>query len=177
MIRASMVTALLVAGSVAHAQAPSSAPAKKAAAAKKEDERTAVIGVLDKRLGTTEEFTLKPGGTFHFGRIDGVMKTCERTAPWEQPKQSGAFMVLVETPVARTKQEQVKPRTIFSGWLFAESPSLNPLQHPVYDVWLKSCAMNFPDKAPEKDMGSRTASAGSPSSTRGATETTGGTPK
>jgi hypothetical protein len=33
---------------------------------------------------------------------------------------------------------------VFSGWLFKNSPSLNVVEHPVYDVWVKDCAMKFP---------------------------------
>ena len=33
---------------------------------------------------------------------------------------------------------------VFSGWLFRNSPSLNVVEHPIYDVWVKSCAMSFP---------------------------------
>ena len=107
-------------------------------------ERTAVIGVLDKRLGTTAEFTLKPGERFSFGRISGILRGCEKTQPFERP-QSGAFVQVVERPLTLQGQSQAPLKTVFSGWLFAESPSLNPFVHPVYDVWLKSCTMRFPD--------------------------------
>ncbi|MFN7177141.1 MAG: DUF2155 domain-containing protein, partial [Thermaurantiacus sp.] len=121
-----------------------SAPAAPAA-----DGREAVIGVLDKRLGRTEFFTLKPGERFRFGDISGVMRTCERTAPWERPLQSGAFVQVAETPRQhRRGAGDAQSRMIFSGWLFAESPSLNPMRHPVYDVWLKSCTMRFPETPP-----------------------------
>jgi hypothetical protein len=111
------------------------------------NERTAVLGVLDKRLGTTAEFTLKPGERFRFGRLSGILRSCERTQPHERP-QSGAFVQVAETPTPRQGQPAPQPRLVFSGWIFAESPSLNPFQHPVYDVWLKSCTMRFPDAPP-----------------------------
>jgi hypothetical protein len=103
--------------------------------------------VLDKRLGTTAEFTLKPGERFRFGRLAGILRSCERTQPHELP-QSGAFVQVAETAAARQGQPAPQPRLVFSGWIFAESPSLNPFQHPVYDVWLKSCTMRFPDGPP-----------------------------
>lgn len=107
-------------------------------------ERTALIAVLDKRLGTTADFTLKPGERFAFGRISGVLRTCERTQPFERT-QSAAFIQVAEQPPAAQNQPAPPPKLLFSGWLFAESPSLNPFVHPVYDVWLKSCTMRFPD--------------------------------
>jgi len=123
-------------------------------------ERTAVIAALDKRLGTTAEFTLKPGERFTFGRLQGVLRSCERTQSFER-KQSAAFVQLVEQPPAGGGRAAPGPVLIFSGWLFAESPSLNPVTHPVYDVWLKSCTMRFPDgpKAPSSSTGRKGPSA------------------
>ena len=151
--------------------APAAPPAAKAAPAPQPaartragvaplSERTAVIAALDKRLGTTGEFTLKPGQRFTFGRLSGVLRTCERTQPFER-KQSSAFVQLVEQPLASGGQAAGKPVLVFSGWLFAESPSLNPVVHPVYDVWLKSCTMRFPDgpKAPSSSTGRKNPSA------------------
>ena len=139
--------ALLTVGMPAAGQEPrAAAPAPAARAAPRAappSERTAVVAALDKRLGTTAEFTLKPGERFTFGRLQGTLRSCERTQPFER-KQSAAFVQLVEQPPA-TGGRDAKPVLIFSGWLFAESPSLNPVVHPVYDVWLKSCTMRFPD--------------------------------
>lgn len=136
-------------------------------------ERIAVIGVLDKRVGETEEFTLRPGESFDFRRLHGVLQTCDHSAPWER-KQSAAFVQVTETPRPRTRGEDVRPRTIFSGWLFAESPSLNPVSHPVYDVWLKSCTIVRPEGPKRSGTGSDSkASAGSPSGREQSTETSG----
>ncbi len=144
---AALLLAAPAVGQPVEKAAPAAAPKAVTAAAKAEapkDERVAVIGALDKRLGTTAEFTLKPGERFSFGRLTGVLQTCEKTQPFER-KQSAAFVQIIDTPRPLTRGEQPKPRQVFSGWLFAESPSLNPMQHPVYDVWLKSCTMRFPD--------------------------------
>jgi hypothetical protein len=147
---------------VAPARASANAARTAAANTPAADAREAVIGVLDKRLGRTEFFTLKPGERFRFGDLSGVLRTCERTAPWERPTQSGAFVQVAETPrQIRRGDRAAQPRMIFSGWLFAESPSLNPMRHPVYDVWLKSCAMRFPDTPPPA-----TAAAGQPAPAR-----------
>lgn len=108
------------------------------------DARQAVIGVLDKRLGKTENFTLKPGETFQFGRISGVLRTCETSKPYE-PKQSAAFLQVEEQGQALGGRAAPAAKQIFSGWLFAEANSRNPMIHPVYDVWLKSCTMYAPE--------------------------------
>lgn len=105
---------------------------------------SAVIGVLDKRLGTTTEFRLKPGEKFEFGRLAGVMHVCEQTLPHEF-KQTAAFVQVSEQPPAPRAGQTAPRRMIFSGWMFQESPSLNPFKHSVYDVWLKSCTIRVPD--------------------------------
>lgn len=173
MIRRPALTAILLLASPALAQAP--APAAKAPGTQVQDIQApagqapqpgratgteAVIGVLNKRLSTTAEFRLKPGEKFAFDRLSGVMHACERTAPWETRQEQGAFVQLVESPPAMTRTEKPPaPRTIFSGWLFARSPSLNPVRHPVYDVWIKSCTMDFPD-GPASESGSRSRTSG-----------------
>lgn len=104
----------------------------------------AVIGVLNKRTGNTAEFALKPDDHFEWGRISGVLRACEATAPWEEP-QTAAFLQVTATTAQLRKKTEAKPKQIFSGWLFLEAPSLNPFVHPVYDVWLKSCTIKSPD--------------------------------
>jgi hypothetical protein len=164
---------LLAAAGAALAQPAAPAPRPGAAPAPAVAERTAVVGVLDKRLMTTSEFTLRPGGSFRFGRLRGTMRTCETTAPWEKP-QSAAFIQLVEDPLPRTRSEKVAPRTVFSGWLFAESPSLNPMRHPVYDVWLRSCTMRFPEGPKREASGSGTDASTRSPSVAAASKTTAG---
>lgn len=124
----------------------------------------AVLGVLDKRLRQSKFFTLTPGEQFRFGRIAGILRTCQTTEPYVHPRQSAAFVEIAEQPPRTGREQQQPPKRIFSGWLFAESPSLNPLQDAVYDVWLKSCTMQFPDgPAPASDA-SGTSNSGTSSS-------------
>ena len=71
------------------------------------------------------------------------LRACEATAPWENEKLTGAFVQLdVQRP-------DFSWGRVFSGWLYKESPSLNVVEHPVYDVWPKSCAMTYPAAAGE----------------------------
>ena len=121
-------------------------------------QRLAVIGVLDKRQGRTDSFSLHPGEQFHFGRIAGTLRTCETTKPYE-PKQSAAY-VEVEEQVQTLRGAPPPPKRIFSGWLFAEAPSRNPLEHPAYDVWLKSCTMYAPEGPAPASSSGATASGG-----------------
>jgi hypothetical protein len=104
-------------------------------------ERVAVIGLLNKRNGVKRELTLKPGQTVRVGDAIVRLRACETTAPWEVQKLTGAFVQLdVRNPQDRWQR-------VFSGWLYKETPSLNVVEHRVYDVWPKSCAMTHPDAA------------------------------
>jgi len=101
-------------------------------------ERVAVIGLLNKRNGIVKDLTLKPGQAIRVKDVVVRLRACETTAPWETQKLTGAF---VQLDVQRTDKKWGR---VFSGWLYKESPSLNVVEHPVYDVWPKSCAMSFP---------------------------------
>jgi hypothetical protein len=104
-------------------------------------QRTAVIGLLNKRNGISRELTLKPGQALRAGDVIVRLRACETSAPWEIQKLTGAFVQLdVRNPQGRFQR-------VFSGWLYKETPSLNLVEHPVYDVWSKSCAMTHPDAA------------------------------
>jgi hypothetical protein len=107
-------------------------------------EREAVIGLLNKRNGITRDLKMKPGQALRAGDAIVRLRACETTAPWEQAKETGAF---VQLDVRMPKED--KWRRVFSGWLFRERPDRNVVEHPVYDVWVKSCAMKWPDTGPD----------------------------
>jgi len=103
------------------------------------NERVAVLGLLNKRNNVAEEIKLKPGEAREIGQVIIRLSACERTAPWELPQETGAF---VQVDIRERGQQQHS--RVFSGWLFRESPSLSVVEHPVYDVWVKDCTMRFP---------------------------------
>jgi hypothetical protein len=109
-------------------------------------ERIVAIGAINKRTGETRTFVGRPGQNFDFGGLHVVVRTCETTPPWEQ-KLTGAFLLIDERMVGKNGANAAAKR-VFSGWMFAESPSLHPLEHPLYDIWVKSCTMRFPDTGP-----------------------------
>ncbi len=106
-------------------------------------ERVATLGLLNKRNNLSQDVVMKPGETRRVGNVVLKLASCERTLPWEAPADEGAF-VQVFVQDRATAQEKLGWHKIFSGWLFKNSPALNVVQHPVYDVWVKKCAMNFP---------------------------------
>jgi hypothetical protein len=102
-------------------------------------ERVAVIGLLNKRNGIERDLTMKPGQAFKVGDVVVRLRACETTAPWEEQKLTGAFVQL------DVRNPQGAFQRVFSGWLYKETPSINVVEHPVYDVWPKSCKMTHPD--------------------------------
>jgi hypothetical protein len=106
-------------------------------------DRVAVLGLLNKRNGIWRDLKMHPGQAVRVGDVIVRLRACEATAPWEDQKLTGAF---VQTDVRGTDG---KWRRVFSGWLYKESPSLNVVEHPIYDVWPKSCAMQYPDMGPD----------------------------
>ena len=117
-------------------------------------ERVAVLGFLNKRNGIVRDLTLKPGQAIRIRDAVIRLRACETSAPWENEQLTGAF---VQLDVQRPDNQWGR---VFSGWLYKESPSLNVVEHPVYDVWPKSCAMKFPDgpAAPASPRASSSAS-------------------
>ena len=103
------------------------------------NERVAVIGLLNKRNNVSEEIKLKPGEAREIGPVIIRVSACDRTAPWELPQQTGAFV-----QVDIRERGAAQHTRVFSGWMFLESPSLNVVEHPIYDVWVKDCTMRFP---------------------------------
>ncbi|AKH43872.1 hypothetical protein FHS61_002721 [Altererythrobacter atlanticus] len=107
------------------------------------EERVATLGLLNKRNNLTQDVELKPGESRRVGNVIIRLSACERTLPWEDPPETGAFVQVLVQDRPDADSDAVW-RRIFSGWLFKNSPSLNVVEHPVYDVWVKDCAMSFP---------------------------------
>ena len=106
------------------------------------NQRVAVLGLLNKRNGIVRDLSVRPGQAVRIKDVAVRLRACETTPPWEDEKLTGAFVQIdAQLPDERWQR-------VFSGWLYKESPSLNVVEHPVYDVWVKSCAMSFPAGAP-----------------------------
>jgi len=127
-------------------------------------QREAVIGLLNKRNGLSRDIRLKPGQAVRVGNVIVRLRACEQTAPWEAEKLTGAF---VQMDVLNPKQQWQR---VFSGWLYRESPSLNTVEHPIYDVWPKACTMKWPDIGP----GTETVGAGASGESRSSAQKSGG---
>jgi hypothetical protein len=106
-------------------------------------QRVAVLALLNKRNGKSQDLTLRPGQAVRIGDAVIRLRACEETAPWEQDHYTGAFVQLDVHQFDKSWQR------VFSGWLFKERPELNVVQNPIYDVWTKSCKMSRPDTGPD----------------------------
>ena len=92
----------------------------------------AVFNGLDKITGVTTTFEINTGEEKRFGGLIVKPEACYSRPVTEEPKT--ASFVEVDEVIANETRKR-----IFSGWMFAESPGLNAVEHPVYDVWLTGC--------------------------------------
>ena len=108
------------------------------------EERVATLGLLNKRTGESRDIELKPGQELRAGKVIIRLRACERTKPWETFPDEGAFVQINVLQRPNGTNDDPRWERVHSGWLFKENPAANVVQHPVYDVWVKSCMMRFP---------------------------------
>ncbi|NLS19827.1 DUF2155 domain-containing protein [Rhizobium sp. P40RR-XXII] len=92
----------------------------------------AVFSGLDKITGRITTFDVYINETVQFGALQVTPRACYSRDETEQQKVDG-FVEVDEITLDR------RIRRIFTGWMFADSPGLNAVEHPIYDVWLKEC--------------------------------------
>jgi hypothetical protein len=102
--------------------------------------RVAEFSGLDKITGRTITFDVYIDETVQFGTLQVTPRICYSRPVTETPK-TDVFVEVDEITLDRDI------RRIFTGWMFADSPGLNAIEHPIYDVWLKDCKMES-DVAP-----------------------------
>lgn len=93
---------------------------------------TAVLQGLDKVTARVTTLRVDIGQSVRFGTLEVIARHCEKRPP-EEPPESAAFLDIWEV---RPGEAAVG---LFRGWMFASSPALNALEHPVYDVWVLGC--------------------------------------
>jgi len=93
---------------------------------------TAVFAGLDKITGRITSFDVAINETVQFGALQVTPRVCYSRPPTETP-QTDSFVEVDEV----TLQGAIK--RIFTGWMFAASPGLHAVEHPIYDVWLTDC--------------------------------------
>jgi len=93
---------------------------------------TVLLQGLDKITARVSEIKVPVGGTVSFGALQITARACDKHPPEEAP-EAAAFLEVVET------KPDEKPVLRFSGWMFASSPALSALEHPVYDLVVLDC--------------------------------------
>lgn len=119
MIRALAATMMLVAA----------VPAASAASGEMD---IAVLQGLDKITARITTIEAPIGKPVEFGPLEIVTRRCV-TRPPEEPPESTAYIEIMEKRPGEPAVE------LFSGWMFASSPAVSSIEHPVYDVWVISC--------------------------------------
>lgn len=101
-------------------------------AAHAEPYRTAVLQGLDKVTARVTTLRADLGQAVRFGTLEVIARHCDKRPPEETP-ESAAFLDVWEVRPGEPAAG------LFRGWMFASSPALNALEHPVYDVWVLDC--------------------------------------
>ena len=107
------------------------------------DQPVAVLQALDKVTARIKRLTVHVGQAGKFGTLSILVDAC-RKAPPEDPPESAAFLKI-------TDGKSDPPPTVFSGWMFASSPALSAMDHPVYDISVVDCTSDTtaaPSSAP-----------------------------
>ncbi|WP_343038711.1 DUF2155 domain-containing protein [Skermanella pratensis] len=92
----------------------------------------AVLQGLDKVTARVVTIEVPVGQPVEFGSLRITAQTCRKASPVEPPESAAFLEVVEERPDEATE-------ALFSGWMFASSPALSALEHPVYDVWVIDC--------------------------------------
>jgi hypothetical protein len=104
-----------------------------------EPQKVVVLHGLDKITARISTIEIPIGESARFGTLKITARTCHKQPP-EEPPETAAFLEIEEI---RPGFEKVR---LFTGWMFASSPALSALEHPVYDVWVTDCKTLTPDK-------------------------------
>lgn len=120
---------------------------------------TVILRALDKITGRSTDFEMTIGEPKVYGSLRVDAETCFQTPP-EEPPESAAFL-RITSATSKQVQSMAEPRDLteeelaastaedadvrFSGWMYASSPGLNALEHPVYDIWVITCSEVVPE--------------------------------
>ena len=95
-------------------------------------QQIAVLQGLDKITARVTTIEAPVGRTVRFGTLDIIVKRCRKRPPEETPETTAYLEI-------RERRTGEHPADLFSGWMFASSPAVSSMEHPVYDVWVTDC--------------------------------------
>jgi hypothetical protein len=119
-------------------------PAKPAEPVKRPRYAVAIIQALDKVTTETMRFEAPVGQPIRYKTLVFTVRACETTTADEDAPDQVAYVTVDTQPKALPGRVAPPGRQIYKGWMYANSPGLNPLQHPVYDAWLIACKTSAP---------------------------------
>ncbi|MET0294157.1 MAG: DUF2155 domain-containing protein [Phenylobacterium sp.] len=128
-------------------QAKAEEPEKKepeAPPAKRIRHNVAVLQALDKITAETLTFEAQVGRPVRYKNLVFTVRACERTTEEEAMEDAIAYLNVESQPKAAPGRSSPPARKVFQGWMYASSPGLHPLEHPVYDAWVITCRAPAP---------------------------------
>jgi hypothetical protein len=128
--------------------------------AQRVDNPIAEFAGLDKITARITKFDVKINETVQFGALQVTPYVCYNRASTDDPLTTG-FVAVDEIALDN------KIHRIFSGWMFADSPGLNAVEHPIYDVWLVSCKGGKPPKVSDQEEAAPPPAAGAEEKSKG----------
>ncbi|TCS17547.1 hypothetical protein EV278_102311 [Caulobacter sp. BK020] len=128
----------------AAAKPAATTPDKPAEPLKRARSSVAILQALDKVTTETMRFEAPVGQPIRYKTLIFTVRACETTAPDEDAPDSVAYVTVDTQPKALPGRVAPAGRQIYKGWMYANSPGLNPLEHPVYDAWLIACKTSAP---------------------------------
>lgn len=123
-------------------------PEKPAAPPRRARYDVAVLEAVDKITAETLVFEAPVGKPIRYKGLIFTVRACERSSPEEAVEDSVAYLNIDSQPRAEAGRSTPPARQVFKGWMYASSPGLHPLEHPVYDAWVISCRAVAPQPAP-----------------------------
>ena len=93
-----------------------------------------ILGGLDKLTARVVTIKTEVGRTARLGQLEIIPRACRQRRPEASSPESAAFLDIWDVVPGKPAQ------SAFRGWMFASSPALSAMEHPIYDVWVLSCA-------------------------------------
>lgn len=121
---------------------PEASPVAKAPATppgKRPRYSVAIIQAVDKITAESMRFEAPVGQSVRYKNLIFTVRSCEASASDEVERDAIAHIEVDFQPVAPAGRPAASSKSVYRGWMFAASPSLSPLEHPVYDAWLIAC--------------------------------------
>jgi len=104
----------------------------------------AIIQALDKVTAETERFEVPLNTPIRYKTLIFTVQACETTASDEDTIDAAAHVEVISQPKAPDGGSAPPARQVFKGWMYANSPGVSLLQHPIYDAWLIACKTALP---------------------------------